>query len=509
MHSNITEVMERYRRAVAARSEVDGLLTEIGRFAMPSAREFYFSGAENQTHNRHAHLRDNTLMLAIENKANMIISRLAPPGETWAHIVFGENVEMFLTPEELHRSQAALEERSGRLLKKLERSNFRAAMRMAAKIMLAFGYVSVMPRYDENKIKFVVCRPREFYMENAYGEDGAIFWRRPMTAAEIENRWGVPVSEMPTERKEVVFACLPLSFGGQRVSEIWIWEKQSNKVLAAYQQVGEPIICGAMPPASGETYPVNQGYGAMMLAPAQALNQEKDDMLTALALAVNPPMVVNEGALVDAAEIDLSPGAYNRIANGDPRTVAGNIIQETNWGVLMSHLATSQQQMKETFGRMPSEPMASPPAKTAYEVWVARERERQSYGEWTDIFRDELLIPLLKQCIVLLQIHEGWDAQMVIDDQTFRLEVSGDSESQRNATHIQRIGVLLEQLQINPAAAQVVNADAALRQIAESLSLSSLLRSPEQVQKFKELLAMKMEQQAGAGGGGGQTHAAA
>ena len=503
MEYGFTQILERHRRAVSARSEVEGLLTEIARYAMPSAKDFYFS-VDTQHHNRHAFLRDNTLMLAIENKANNIISRLAPPGETWAHIVFGENVEMFLTPEELHRSQAALEERSGWLLKKLERSNFRAAMRMAAKIMLAFGYVSVMPRYDENKIKFVVCRPREFYMENSYGEDGAIFWQRPMMAEEIENRWGVPVSDVKTERKEVVFANMPLNFRGQRISEIWIWEQQSKKILAAYQQVGEPIICGAMPPASGEIYPVNQGYGAMMLAPAQALNQEQDDMLTALALAVNPPMALQAGQFVDPAEINLEPGGINYI-NGPPAQAATNIIQETNWAVLVSHIAASQQQMKESFGRMPSEPMASPPAKTAYEVWVARERERQSYGEWTDIFRDELLIPLLKQCIVLLQIHEGWDANMVIDDQTFRLEVSGDSESQRNATHIQRIGVLLEQLQINPAAAQVVNADGALREIAESLSLSGLLRSPEQVQQFKQLLAQQMERQQA---GGGQ-HAAA
>ena len=207
--------------------------------------------------------------------------------------------------------------------------------------------------------------------------------------------------------------------------------------------------------------------------------------MRALALAVNPPLLVTNG-LESTQQVRLEPGArllVNRNVGSSNPDIAQLQTQDRTSSSTAA-IEKLKQSLLESVAINKQLPTSGTPA-SATEIIAAQNQERNALSGIVDDYIELCLIPIIKA-----SFQEGKKLQ-VIDpgvsdgDARYSLTVIGDTEEQEKSSRIQKLQALSElSIQFANAAAgpagSKINIDRFFDAVTDSLGINDLLNTKDE-----------------------------
>ena len=449
-------VMRDYEASKKGFDEVRIFHQEIGRYCMPTKNNFSdLRGANVEGLNPYGDLYDSTGVQVVDEAANYIVATAIPKGTSW--FTFSANRE-FRKSKEIPKDAkneliSHLEDNAAIVRRLLDRSNWRQAVRLCAAEFLTYGYcaifVNARPMGNGTKVKleFESLRNQSFYISPSPSATSCgVYWDRVWTVAGFRNNY--PDIQLPEnydhhhEHQELIVTQgirpLPNNEGFHYV--MFLGERKY--LLKEEVLENSPIIIARAPKSAGVTYPT--GFGAKVLPSLRGLNVMVKEYLRMLCLVTNPPFLVGGG--VDASnEIAIEAGAripVNGITSGPGAEIAQLPIAD--------RAATAFQGIAEVRREIRNEMRLLPPLpekihnRTATEVLIGREQERNSMGSHTDDFIESLLLPALGTVFQELKRLNIINPDIVVENNEYSLEIVGDSEKSEKVLQLQEMKAAIE-----------------------------------------------------------------
>lgn len=499
----VNEYDEINRRFTQAKTEKDNwtwFMQRLSRLAMPTQSDFW--GRDKlHAYNKWSHIHDNYLSKQLQKKANEIIQDIIPAGEQWINIEPGRLNPATLSPEQLYQHNVALDDMSKYLLEQIDRSNFRQIMRMQALYMLTFGFASVHPTYDfiNDRLHFRLWTATRVWLEKGYDNpDVGVFYQSKMNGRDYRNTYKIKqsVNYAIQDDEMIVINNALIPAGNQSIYYVWRDGDHEKKFLAKQLMEGRPVVVSKLIAEEGETYPLNSALATTHLADAETLNFYSQKMKENLALITTPPLLIKNTAFVNAGSLNLSPGGTNPVTDVD-KAMAPVFTGRDNSGLFQA-IEDLRGKIREGIDVVPTLADADRPKRESATAWDAT---LQNLGkatlEWSDVWRDLFLKPVLQQTIRILQRVPGSSIppQINVDGKNYKIVISGSEEKKRHLRELGELQAAWEIVSGSQMRPVIFNEEKFIRMALEKINKTAILHSPEQTAAAREAMEEELARQ--------------
>ena len=491
-------ILDEYTAAKALGEQWSQIYREVARYCQPSNSNYNNVGDRNAGENQFGKIWTSEGINLIKRASDYIIQRAMPKGVEWWNLsptrefINDKNID----DENKRMLVADTKRESGKLRKIIERSNFRQMARRSARDFLTFGISALYIKSEVGnlaagippKLHFESLPINTYYLSPAPGSDKVgVFWERKWIVRNwLRSMPHIPLPENVVNNKEqneivIVQGIRPL-VGGGYLHVVFIEGKK--EIIYSEKMEFSPIVVARQIAAAGETYP-SASFGFQALPTLQSLNSLEANHLRALALAVNPPLLVTNG-LESTQQVRLEPGArllVNRNVGSSNPDIAQLQTQDRTSSSTAA-IEKLKQSLLESVAINKQLPTSGTPA-SATEIIAAQNQERNALSGIVDDYIELCLIPIIKA-----SFQEGKKLQ-VIDpgvsdgDARYSLTVIGDTEEQEKSSRIQKLQALSElSIQFANAAAgpagSKINIDRFFDAVTDSLGINDLLNTKDE-----------------------------
>ena len=413
-----------------------------------------------------------------------MIMRLMPDGGDYIGIGIAESIRQQLDPNTLHAVNVGLAREQRKIVRTLERTNIRSVAREACMDFLALGSGTAMPiQTVQGNLSFNYLPANMVMLEDAPNMDyGGCFWYRKMRVRDF--RRIAPEGARETGKQDddecvFVFGFVPsrdgvYSFIFEESGKEFLWLKQ-------HEDGARPVVSANAGVSGGETYGL--GEAGLWLPDAQTLNALRRDELRCIALWGMPMFMVAAGA-TGGKRIPTQPGAQllldaDSIDSGAPPIMP---LQTGGSPGVMNHAINEMRSMiREDMAMMERAGDPTNPPRTATEWTIAHAESKGDLDGLMVDYRKKSLEPLFRQAIEVLREMGEVDYALKVDGRTYTMEIIGESEREKRILNVQHNRALVEFAANFPTEGQVMlKGSEMIREVAEALGKSGMLRSPEE-----------------------------
>ena len=455
-------IKSRWTAAQGERRKFAQTLNTVSHYFVPGQSNMWQGKSADRLANPFGFLFDNTGVKAATSIANKAVSRVIPKNSQYADIKLAAPLAAQLPATEREQWDARLRIFSDVLHSVLERGGFRKALKRAAKDYLVLGHGAIRPYVAETgAIVFDHFPAASVYLENYAGREySGCFWQLEMTIRNIKAQF--PFAELPKgsgfnddDKKNIVFGFLPGTDSNEEFAFI-----DAEDILLYHRPLfshERSVVASAFNNKGGDAY--GEGFGVENVGEVQSLNQMRVDSLRLSKLHSTPMFVAADGALKNE-NISARPGAIIKVT---PDPDAGGIsgaFQPLQIGgrpdVMFGAMEESRNMVREGFNSMPGAANPRNAVRTATEWIIAQRQEQMESDEVNLALRDDIVIPAIKQTAELLRQQAKAPEWLVIEDETFRLEMQGMEEESKQATDLAHLNALWEMSRNMPPEQQAV-----------------------------------------------------
>lgn len=507
----------RYQNLLAQRQPYESLWQELADYILPrkSGITYRRSVGTKRTEN----LFDGTSTRAAELLASSMMGSLTSPSTRWFSLKT-RNLEL----NRLDEVQEWLEYVTDAIYLALQQSNFGSEVHETYLDLCAFGTgcVFVTESEDHNGVPNGL-RFKSFPLGSyaiAEGIDGrvnTIFVETDITLAAAYSRFGDKIGEknftklqtQPDELITVVHAVFPReqaelmekantqdTYGQENIPlPDYDWDflsfyflKDDKQILSVGGFYEMPYLVIRYLKATGEIY--GRGPGHTALPDIRSLNKTVQMKLEDLALALRPPLIQEEDAVIGA--IDLTPAGVTILRRIDQLRP---LPDGRRYDVVTLEESKLQSAIKASFYSDLLE-LYTKPNMTATEVQIRMELMQRLLGPTLGRLEAEFLRPLIDRCFAILyrQGHIPPPPQVMLDTEggtNVDVEYEGPLAKVQKSSDVaaieRTVALLLPLAQLQPTAIDVLDIDKIAAFVADVYGLpATLRRSDNELQAIRE-----------------------
>lgn len=511
---NEEEIVKRYEALNSERKgTVESIWELIERFVMPFRGDFYQElnqEAEVDWHRREIY--DATAVFAAQSLAASLHGNLTSAGQRWMGLKFRD--------DDINKDDTArewLDDCTQILYDALNDSAFDVEIAEAYMDLVGFGTTCLTEEIDkDNKLVFSAIPVREIYFEEDHNKQVyRLFRRLQWTPVQIVSKFGeenvprqirekVDNPESSTQRLDVIFCVYERPDKKNADTSKPLVPKQRpygfKYVLKDGQELlGEeggyfemPSFVARWRKTTGSRW--GHSPATVCMADILTLNQVKEATLEAAAKAIDPANLALDSALV--GDLDLDRGGLTVVTDIDGLRPyeSGSKFDVSNMEIEML-----TQTIRQAFYQDQLE-LKESPAMTATEVNVRYELMQRLLGPTFGRLKTDLLDPLVKRTFQLLY-RAGQMPELPEDlqGQEMDIEYLGPlprSQAADTALSIQNfIGNVAGMAEIFPEALDIIDVDAAVRELAQLQGVpAAALRSETDIQDTRKARSQQQAQ---------------
>ena len=418
--SFVKKLKKRIRKAETRKRKWHDLYEECYEYVLPQRENF-----SNQTQGQHRNedkTYDSTARNAVYQFANRIQSVMTPSNSKWARLIAGENVN----PNEADKVNRELQRVTDVAFQYINSSN------MAVEVGESYldlavgtaGFVIEDSGDITQPIRFKSIGATELILEEGpWGMVDTVFRKFEVTARNMKRQYSkvhpdrvAECEENPDNRSTVYEAVI---FNPEtKMYDFFAIDSAKNFIMEENSMEISPWVVFRWATTSGEIY--GRGPVVNALPDIKTLNRIAELELRSAALSVNGIVIFNGESDLTTKNISLQPGA--KIAtpeNADLRPL--DLKNELQIAQLSSEKLREEIKLALFANRLPP-PSAS--AHTATEISIRQRELQQDIGASFGRLQRELIVPIMKRVIAVLQAH-GIIGELRLDDsQLINIQVS-------------------------------------------------------------------------------------
>lgn len=492
MEAIADKIIKMRDRLKTERANFDVLYDEVEDYVYPRKKAYKDGEVQGQKEGRKVY--DNTPTIAAELLAASLNSTLVNPAIKW----FSLKSKNEMTADLNDLRDALFEEITK------ETAGFANNFYESLVEVVTYGTCALFVGWDNNGLIFqnIHCR-NVFLDESASGRIDTVVRETEMSVRQLEQMFGRDV--LPDElqhmleigmetsaKKRVLHAIFP-NTEWTRHSKDNVFPYKSVYVLeegkhllkeSGYKEMA--IICARWTKQSGETY--GRSPVIHMLSDIKMLNFFMKEMIIAEQLANRPPLLVS-----DEEEIKIAPIVPNGII---PYSGAMPVPLQTGANVSSAFSVIEEIRNRIRKGMYNDLLMFSdqPINMTATEYLRRTEENVKLMSPMVSRLQSELLAPVLIRCYGLCRRNGAFgDVAPEIKEVEFNTITDQAFKAQKLSAMIRLVEASMPFMQIDPQSVNVLNCDNAIREVAQTLGLDTILNDEEQVQILRETANAQMQ----------------
>lgn len=488
-------------------SDLESAWDDIEKYVRPFSGSFFEThNTEGQNRWKRSEIYNSTAVVASDSLAASIQGLLINPADKW--------FESQYRIESLNRNDEAkeyLEKSDAAVYQALTQSNFdvKAAEFLLDLVTYGTGLVTEETRneIEWEGLNFGAVPVRDIYFEvDTEGKLSFLFRRYMWTPAQIVDKFGednVPDSikekasaGVVTEKQEVFYAVFPRKDKrdtGERVAPKERPWGYKHVLLASAEEMGEEGGYYEMPAflahwKTTSTSKWGKSPAMEVLADILNVNEWQQIQREAAAKGVDPAMLVQDQGLL--SDLDLSPGGMTVVRRiEDVSVLESNIKTQFS----MEEIRMMEENINQAF-MQDRLALKESPAMTATEVTMRREYMMRSITQPLAILQRNFLDPLIRRTYRILyragQLPEVPEIVMEANSETdihYNGPLPRTQKAQIVQSEMQFLTYINELRAIDPDAADIIDRDNMLRNIAINLGVPALdLNSEEEIKDIRD-----------------------
>lgn len=520
-----------FRRAksqffIPERTNLTEQWSQIAEFVMPNQSGIFDNATATQTDpgtnttagaKKTRRVYDSTAIQANHDLGSSIHSTLTNPQIKWSRIRFAD--------ESLNNNDQAvawLEMANDKIHRALNESNFDTEV---ARNYLSYCSLGTMVLFHETKndesLEFSGFNFRSIHLsEIAYEEDhegkvNRVYRKFQMTAEQIMKRFPNPgdkvmeiASKDPTKKITILHATGPR----ERSSNDFVARPMERPIFSYFFDYGTghkfhesgyyelPYYVTRWSVMPGEVYGRSPGHIA--LGDIRTLNKLKKLMLSAMAKAVNPPVMAAKRSVFGT--LDLRPNKINIVS--DPNNIK-EFQTTARFDVTSLGVQELQNQIKSVFflDKLMLPPRTETGEMTAFEVSQRLQQMQKVLGPVLGRLNSEFLSPLITRSFqMLLRGAELNPLPPVLRQTGLNVDISfvnslSQSQQLDEVNSIREwVNSLAMMAQVAPEALDYINADAIAKHLRKSMFVPEIaIRSDGDVQTVRQARAQQQQMEQG------------
>jgi len=494
LQSAVAALVRRFEQLKGRRASWETHWQEIADHVLPQ-RDFLSDTPHGQRgEKRTRRLYDSTAPMANELLASALAGMLTNPSLTW-FALRTDDPDLEAKPG-VADWMAAARDRMMRAFADPD-ANFYPQIHEVYKDLAGFGTAVFYVGDEDGRIRFQARALAELFIaEDARGRIDTVFRRYWMTARQAEQRWGAHIGEATRRAldgdpdREIAFlhavlpaSDLPRETGRKRAAMTWASlhiELDSRTLIDAGGFHEFPFMVPRWSKMVGEVY--GRSPAMLALADIRMVNAMSETVLKAAQKAVDPPLQVPHDGFM--TPLNLTPGAVNfydptainRGGGIEPIATTGRLdlgfemMEQRRANIRTAHLVD---QLTTDAG----------PQQTATEVLQRTEEKMRILGPTVGRLQAELLGPVVRRAFAILERQGALPARPpALRGRPVEVEYVAPIVRRQKLSEVSGLSQMVEVVgfaaQLDPAAAQVIDAPATVRFMAEALALPASLIRP-------------------------------
>ncbi|NRA42578.1 MAG: hypothetical protein HRU21_09780 [Pseudomonadales bacterium] len=499
------DIVTRYQRLKGDRYTVEDVWDAIERYIAPyRGRFFKDERAENSIEWRKPFVYDATAIMAAQNLASSLHSRLTSASVSWFDLKFRQDM--------LNDNQVAmswLEECSRITYEALQDSNFNVSINETYQDLVCFGTSVLIAEENENKdedaaLNFMSVPIKECYFEQDHkGDVIRVFRHLQWTPLQIVNFFGkeglpddvIEAAENPAadpDKKEDIIFCI--------YRRLDIPETSTAKVIAPEKR---PWGFGYAFLKDGKELPKKGGYyerpafvprwrktsssmwgnspAMIALADTLTLNRTIELNMTAVEKNLDPPIITTSRGLF--GDLNMTAGGISEVRDVNE---VKPFLSGARFDVTYQEMDRLRQNIESYFfiPQLILPPMQGTPA-TAMEISVRMQQLEALIGPTLGRLQTDLLDPAVTRCFgILFRAGKFPEMPDVIAQMGGKVEIEYTSpiaktQQASNVQSLERyLTTLLGMAEANPNLLDIPDWDEAFKQLANYLGVSAKVNRP-------------------------------
>lgn len=351
---------------------------------------------------------------------------------------------------------------------------------------------------DDNKCIAFQAIPLEqlFISEDYTGRINKVFRRFSWTKEDIEKVFSnvpnfIQSSKEPSERFEIIHCVYNADDNSEKPFKSVYFASSTGDVLRESAYYEMPYLVARWTKSSVETY--GRSPAMVALPDIRLLQELNKEALISVQLANRPPLLVSDND--SHYPIDIYPNSLIRYRNGQAPQPLNLAVQP---GVALQMIAEIKERIRFTFYNDQLLTSTSP-TQTATEVNARIEERMRLLMPVMGRLQVDLLGPLVERSYGLLLRHglipqapEDIDGEMNVEYLSISAIAQRTSQLRR---YTDALGYASMFLQIDPSVANIIDSEAALRDIANSYNIGFAIKDHDTIEREREAQAMSRQEQ--------------
>jgi len=457
----------------------------------PERAVFTQGGSDRTAGSVGEYVYDSTAIDAAERLTNLVLSGLTPPWRKWFRFKPGAMVR---DEEERQRMQDSLQLVEDVVYEELRRSNLYQELQPMMLDRIVGGTGGLALNLDDDRLRFKAVPLAEVALEeDDAGEVSATARRVEMSARNILRAWPEQVPEKwkqdNQDRADERYHTVEM-INARDVDGSWQYLVRLRKEKAVLETAVEDrprLLVTRWTKLPGTPY--GRGPGLRALPHVRALNKIKELSLKNAALAVSGVYTVVDDGVVNPWTLSLDPGDFIPVASNAPNEKSiAPLETSANFDVAMWSFEELRSSIQEIFLADQFGPLDKTP-RSATEVSERTNILAQELGSTISRLQFELLVPLIKSVVSVLQEQDRLPQGLELDGDRVKLEFSSKLSQAQLAEEEQDLmeftQVVAQFGQIDPRAGMTVDIQAAVRKLAALKGIDpSVLRTDDDVDRI-------------------------
>jgi len=401
----IERIISRYDAAVAARENFRSLMQDCYRYAIPD-RDLFTDHAPGQR--KGAELYDSTAIVAVQDFASSLQSRICPSWRQWSKMVPGPGLPK--DQRESDELQMYLEEATDVVFGYINHSNFALKSHEAFQdLAVGTGAITLELNEQRNGLVFdSIPAPQLAIEEGPNGMVETVFQDRKSPVSvltrtypgiKLPEKWAKLLKDKPTELVEYQVGSI---FDPQRREYHLVVFCKAHKAAMYSRAYGDtsPVIVFRWATNPGEVW----GRGPVMraLPDVKTLNKVVEFMLRAAAMQISPPLTAVSDGVVNPYALQLQPNSVIPVMSNDQANPSlRELITNPRPDLAQFILAEMRQSVRS---QMFSDPRRREgPIQSATEVMIEDREYIQRIGSSYGRLQTEFVERVLNRTVALLR----------------------------------------------------------------------------------------------------------
>lgn len=514
----INSIISQFDKLESDRSNYENLWQEISDYVLPNRGDFQVKRSKGDN-SRSTLVFDSTAEQSNNLLASSLYGGLVSPSSKWFFLSIQTNL-----PQELSETLPRwLEFATDEMFKVFNSPNsgFASQVHEFFLSLCSYGTAAMFMEEDmKGGAMFSAIHLSEIFIaEDKSGIVDTVFRKFKMTARQMVQKWGEAVDpavmkcmkEDPNKKFDIVHCVKPRSdedmgMAGKAKYVSYYIDKSNNQLLSVGKYFELPYIVARFSKMAGDIYGRGPAWSAM--PDIKLVNKMKETTIKAAQLQSQPPLLVADDGVMNPLKampngIIAGGLSYDGLPRVQPLNIGGNL------GITEAIMQQEQKMIRDAF--YIDAFVFRDTMMTATEARLRQQEQLRLLAPHVGRIQSEFLQPvILKLFNIMLRSGRIGELPDELQDLDYSVEYSSPLAMLQKSTDVQAIqnfiGTVAPLAQINPAALEIVNFDAAVSKTAESLGVpASVLYTPEEMEAMRqqqaqaqaEQQAMMMAQQAG------------